>query len=385
MAEFRFHFTNTVEEELHQERSGELAFDGDSNARSRATTVKDISEAACSLPLVEVTASSLTPHDEESRGENNHSPFSSGRQRLAFDVSSTTTLDMYAAAPGQQLDCAAQQLTRQKAAHDRVRGVYEGGLTIWECSRDLVRTLGQAAETVSCDDGKEEEQQQEEEAEEDDKGVRILELGCGHALPGVAAAKLAAARSTETETPETETERKAKRRRRSAEKIKKESDAFAAVARVLSRGAPLVLHLQDYNEVALRLAAKPAVRWNLDNLNVEVRYFSGAWCTNGVLPANGQCYHLVLSSECTYEVSDVPVLVETALACLARRGGVWLDASKAHYLGVGGGADELRRVLAKRDDVRVDDVELPHVPGENVRRVTAIRWLYCIQLLSCIF
>ncbi|XRB24485.1 histidine protein methyltransferase [Pseudoscourfieldia marina] len=381
MAEFRFHFTNNTveEEELHQEpvRSGEpvLDVDGESNDRSRATTVKDTSEAACSLPLVEVATSSLTPHDEESRGENNHPPFSSGRQRLAFDVSSTTTLDMYAAAPGQQLDSAAQQLTRQKAAHDRVRGVYEGGLTIWECSRDLVRTLGQAAETVSCDDGKEEQQQQEEAEEEDGKGVRILELGCGHALPGVAAAKLAAARTTDTETPETETERKAKRRRRSAERKNEESDTFAAVARVLSRGAPLVLHLQDYNEVALRLAAKPAVRWNLDNLNVEVRYFSGVWCTNGVLPANGQCYHLVLSSECTYEVSDVPVLVETALACLARRGGVWLDASKAHYFGVGGGADELRRVLAKRDDVRVDDVELPHVPGENVRRVTAIRWL----------
>ena len=51
------------------------------------------------------------------------------------------------------------------SSSDIIRGVYEGGIKTWECSIDLVRYL----QSISNDiDGK-----------------RILEIGCGSALPGL--------------------------------------------------------------------------------------------------------------------------------------------------------------------------------------------------------
>ena len=48
---------------------------------------------------------------------------------------------------------------------DLVAGVYEGGLKIWECSQDLTQFLYDSGLEL--------------------KGKRVLELGCGAALPGI--------------------------------------------------------------------------------------------------------------------------------------------------------------------------------------------------------
>lgn len=61
------------------------------------------------------------------------------------------------------------------ASHsDLVAGQYEGGLKVWECSVDLCQYLseGDASLTIA--------------------GSRVLELGCGVALPGLLAAKMGA-------------------------------------------------------------------------------------------------------------------------------------------------------------------------------------------------
>lgn len=54
----------------------------------------------------------------------------------------------------------------QVAESDLVTGVYEGGLKVWECSFDLVDYVYANPSLV--------------------QGKRVLELGCGQGLPGIA-------------------------------------------------------------------------------------------------------------------------------------------------------------------------------------------------------
>jgi 16S rRNA G527 N7-methylase RsmG len=48
---------------------------------------------------------------------------------------------------------------------DLISGVYEGGFKLWECSIDLVQYL--VEENVTLD------------------GKHVLEVGCGHGIPGI--------------------------------------------------------------------------------------------------------------------------------------------------------------------------------------------------------
>jgi len=58
---------------------------------------------------------------------------------------------------------------------DLQSGVYEGGFKVWECSIDLVRFLSSEEDNSSCSSYF--------------AGKKVLELGCGHGLPGIYALK----------------------------------------------------------------------------------------------------------------------------------------------------------------------------------------------------
>lgn len=55
------------------------------------------------------------------------------------------------------------------AESDLIPGVYGGGLKIWECTLDLIKYLTESASQLPP------------------KSCHVLELGCGHGFPGIAA------------------------------------------------------------------------------------------------------------------------------------------------------------------------------------------------------
>lgn len=139
-------------------------------------------------------------------------------------------------------------------------GKYEGGLRIWECSIDLLRYL----KTIRIPQ-------------------RVLELGCGHGLPGVYC---------------------------------------------MQQGAQVVF--QDFNKEVLEYATMNNVKANCGSL--EGTFLAGEWQDMSHLGKFG----LILSSETIYNPLNYQKLL-TAIKSSCE--GFALIACKAFYFGVGGGSE----------------------------------------------
>lgn len=175
---------------------------------------------------------------------------------------------------------------------DLIPKVYEGGLKTWEGSLDLVCVL----ESLWRDRI---------------GGGKVLELGCGSALPGIWC---------------------------------------------LLRGAAKV-DFQDYNDQVLKLATMPNVGLNLNpptqsgvvdpdsepdatlepssfSAGDRARYFSGGWTSLPSLlePAT---YDLILTSETIYNTSSQPSLLQCIKHCM-KPDGTALVAAKKNYFGLSG-------------------------------------------------
>ncbi|KAJ6777052.1 HISTIDINE PROTEIN METHYLTRANSFERASE 1 HOMOLOG-RELATED [Salix koriyanagi] len=195
---------------------------------------------------------------------------------------------------------------------DLVPGVYEGGLKLWE----------------------------------------VLELGCGHGLPGI----------------------------------------FAFL-----EGASAV-HFQDFNAEVLQSLTIPNVNANLseklspstskdassDTVG-ELRFFAGDWsqvhqclphankkekdlsCSSGHSPHSG--YDIVLMAETIYSISAQHNLYSLIKKCLSHPGGVVYMAAKKHYFGVGGGTRQFLSMVEK-DGVMAASLVAEVADGSsNVREV----------------
>lgn len=224
----------------------------------------------------------------------------------------------------------------QLSNSDLVPGRYEGGLKLWEGSLDLVKALQsevQGGRLILT-------------------GKRVLELGCGHGLPGI----------------------------------------FTGL-----EGAAVV-HFQDFNAEVLRCLTLRNVNANLLkksesldtetkvwNTDTEFRFFAGDWCeVHQILPclqtnATGQnCnswlyqsvgYDIILMAETVYSTSSLPQLYQLIKKCLTSPHGVVYMAAKKHYFGVGGGS---RRFLSmvERDSAMVASLVAEVADGSsNVREV----------------
>ncbi|KAK0608312.1 hypothetical protein LWI29_028734 [Acer saccharum] len=219
---------------------------------------------------------------------------------------------------------------------DLVPGVYEGGLKLWEGSLDLVKAL----------------QSEIQNGHISFTGKRVLELGCGHGLPGI----------------------------------------FACL-----EGAAAT-HFQDFNAEVLRCLTIPNVNANIlkefqpgetketiSDTGAEVRFFAGDWsqihqllpyvrdnendlnCSSGLAPTSG--YDIILMAETIYSIPAHQSLYGLIKKCLSHPQGVVYMAAKKHYFGVGGGTRRFLSMVEK--DGIMDSCLVAEVAdgSSNVREV----------------
>ncbi|KAL7612838.1 hypothetical protein Lser_V15G06191 [Lactuca serriola] len=215
---------------------------------------------------------------------------------------------------------------------DLVPGKYEGGLKLWEGSLDLIKTLQLEMECGNLSL----------------VGKKVLELGCGHGLPGI----------------------------------------FSCL-----QGASCV-HFQDFNSEVLQCLTIPNVVANLpvksESLSSEVRFFAGDWsevhqilpnlqtddldsnCSSGANSSFG--YDVILMAETVYSISTLPALYQLIKKCISHPHGVVYMAAKKYYFGVGGGSRRFIS-LVEKDDVMVASL-IAEVGGgsSNVREVWKLQF-----------
>ena len=170
---------------------------------------------------------------------------------------------------------------------DLIPGVYEGGLKVWEGSCDLLNYLCTGKITLY--------------------DARVLELGCGAGLPGIA---------------------------------------------TLLLGASCVT-FQDYNPGVINLFTMPNLLANVTTQPMpSVKFFAGDWSDLMTLmnPNDNPTtkYDVVLTSETVYCVESQPKLLELIKKHVKPHTGRALIAAKSHYFGVGGSM-EMFKMLVKND------------------------------------
>lgn len=212
------------------------------------------------------------------------------RRRITQDMLATHTED--------------GSFVRAAVAADIVPGVYEGGLKIWECTNDLVdymainSTLGIGPSTL------------------------VLELGCGHGLPGIQALRLGAR-----------------------------------------------VHFQDYNHEVIRVATIPNV---LANGGIEqARFFAGDWTNlQSFLPEE---YDVILASETLYYPEHNNILLSFIKHRLSRQG-VAVFSAKTYYFGTGGGTTSFVRCV--QQDACLTATVVQHVEDgtSSIREIVLLRW-----------
>ncbi|CAN0911287.1 Histidine protein methyltransferase 1 homolog [Linum grandiflorum] len=215
---------------------------------------------------------------------------------------------------------------------DLVPGVYEGGLKLWEGSLDLVKAL----------------RSEIRKGELSFSRKKVLELGCGHGLPGI----------------------------------------YACL-----EGA-MAVHFQDFNTEVLKCLTIPNATTNLSSTEVnnetEVRYFAGDWSQvhqclphvhSGTENSSGESpvydYDVILMAETIYAVSAQPSLYELVKKCVKRPGGVVYMSAKKYYFGVGGGTRQFLSMVEK------DGVMAASLVAEVADGSSNVREVWKLSMKSC--
>jgi len=167
---------------------------------------------------------------------------------------------------------------------DLVPGTYEGGLKVWECSEDLTRFLHSSSLEMT--------------------GLKVLDLGCGAALPGLYC---------------------------------------------FSKGAEVWFN--DYNEEVLKHITMPNTLLNVPKNPAKTRFFAGDWesfeeIVSPEIFGEEEKFDLILTSETIYNTSNQHKLISIFKNFLKKKAQV-LVAAKTVYFGVGGGLRQFEGMLSQ--------------------------------------
>lgn len=199
----------------------------------------------------------------------------------------------------------------QGGTFDLIPGIYEGGRKLWECSVDLGKFMTESQETL-----------------DHLKGARVLELGCGHGLPGVCALLLGAAS----------------------------------------------VDFQDYNEDVLYNITSTNVTSNLQAADRKpVRYFCGDWEALVPVLASGAKYNIILSAETIYSPENQAKLCAAIESCLCPEDGFALVGAKSYYFGVGGGTRQFEALVSKRGKLDSEVVMVFDCGTTNKREILKLK------------
>eukprot|EP01025_Chloroclados_australasicus_P008630 TRINITY_DN13120_c0_g2_i2.p1 TRINITY_DN13120_c0_g2~~TRINITY_DN13120_c0_g2_i2.p1 ORF type:complete len:310 (-),score=26.59 TRINITY_DN13120_c0_g2_i2:197-1036(-) len=189
------------------------------------------------------------------------------------------------------LDQAAEILSDEEVRDkDLIKGKYEGGFKVWEGAVDLGNYLIEKWQIKPNQTGN------ELIIGKNLLKQRVLELGCGHGIPGIIAAMCGAE-----------------------------------------------VHFQDFNREVLDNATQFNVRETLTSYslpNHNIRYFAGGWdafiefCVANQMTA---AYDFILSSETIYDADQYPIYLQCLKTLLKPPLGVAIICAKSFYFGVGGG------------------------------------------------
>ncbi len=217
------------------------------------------------------------------------------------------------------------------ASHDLVKGKYEGGLKLWECAIDLTEYLvrERVVEEMVSKSSK-------------TKPFRVLELGCGHGVPGIAS--LMVHKKDVTNTTNT-----------------------------------ILCTLADYNEEVLKEVTIPNAR--LNGVCDQCTFLAGDWDDLIAASSNKSAllleeeFDLILSSDTIYNVEDAKKLAKVIHHCLKRKSdenAIALVAAKRYYFGVGGSTATFMKLC---DDAALTcDVVKEIMDGaSNVREIIRVR------------
>lgn len=300
MADFKFNFASGDSDE-------EEDISPSDNCPEQSTELTNVREAK-EILIQSNLAEYLSPEVEETR-------IADGNLRIKH-VSETNVEESLR----DRQDVSSRDIvTAAENSTDLIPSVYEGGLKIWECSVDLVEYLLENGMGF--------------------QGKRVLEIGCGAALPGIYA---------------------------------------------LLQGAEV--HFQDYNDDVIEYVTIPNVLLNvaqqhkqcqletatfdvLETARKYCRFFAGDWgsVVDFINPerAGEMMYDVILTSETIYAVESHAKLYHFIERHLRKPDGVAYVAAKTHYFGVGGGTRSFEKLVTMDG---VFDVSICKVYNDGVKR-----------------
>ncbi|KAI5923317.1 hypothetical protein F4810DRAFT_669765 [Camillea tinctor] len=361
-AQFSFSFSG---DDIEDEGQSNLSPNSTSNTNNNNNTaIAHASTSASAFPVAGKPLLPATSHDLKHMLA--QLPSKVAYNILDIDLDSDETIQL----PRRELwDVRVQLMAEEEEGgeaepglgnHDVKTGVYEGGFKSWESSVDLVRTLASSRSLFSAGD----------------PAPRIIELGCGTALPSLALFNWALGLKT--------------------------SENTSPYSIVLADYNPSVLHLvtlpnfilswalhqraespmieaafSSEGELDLTPEILEAFQDFLSARKISLRFFSGAWSPEFVemitsvndLAVGLKQATVILGAETIYSPFALSAFTETVFSLLQHekaRGNIAeaLVGAKKLYFGVGGSLDDF--IVQARD--RGATVEQLREETEGVRR-----------------